>query len=163
LAFLPVTGTNPIDIDHPVHENDRMRLALQSDGVVKEPRWVYILDIDCHGKGSLIYPLNSSENQYPGEGDVDRQVLLRARPIVVTEPFGVDTMVLLTTAQPLPDPSVLNFEGVARGAARGAKTPLEQLLSSASSGSRGGAEVEVPTTWGIETTTLRSIPKEVSP
>ena len=33
----------------------------------------------------------------------------------VGPPFGVDTMILLSTAQPLPDPSVLNFEGVARG------------------------------------------------
>jgi hypothetical protein len=160
LAFVPMTGTNPIDINNPVHGNDRMRLALQADGVVKDPRWVYILDIDCHGTGSLIYPLNYSENQYPGEGDQDTQVILRHAPTLkVGPPFGVDTMILLTTAQPLPDPSVLNFEGVARGAARGVKTPLEQLLSSASSGSRGiGAEVEVPTNWGIETKTLRSVP-----
>ncbi len=72
-------------------------------------------------------------------------------------------MILLSTAQPLPDPSVLNFEGVARGATRGAKTPLEQLLSSASSGSRGiGAEVEVPTNWGIEVQPLRSVPQTAS-
>ena len=58
-------------------------------------------------------------------------------------------MILLSTAQPLPDPSVLNFEGVARGATRGAKSPLAQLLSSASGGSRGlGAEVEVPDKLG---------------
>ena len=81
----------------------------------------------------------------------------------VGPPFGVDTMILLSTAQPLPDPSVLNFEGVARGATRGAKTPLEQLLSSASSGSRGlGAEVEVPTNWGIQVQPLRSVPQTAS-
>jgi hypothetical protein len=164
LAFVPMTGTNAIDVNNPVHENDRMRLALQADGAVKDPRWVYILDIDCHGQGSLIYPLNYSENQYPGEGDQDNQVILRHAPTLkVGPPFGVDTMILLTTAQPLPDPSVLNFEGVARGATRGAKTPLEQLLSSASSGSRGiGAEVEVPTNWGIETRTLHSVPKDAT-
>jgi len=161
LALVPMTATNPIDISGGVHENDRMRLALQSNGVVKDPRWVYILDIDCHGKGSLIYPQNYSENQYPGEGDQDTQVILRHAPTLkVGPPFGVDTLILLTTAQPLPDPNVLNFEGVARGASRGAKTPLEQLLSSASSGSRGlGAEVEVPTNWGIQLTTLRSVPQ----
>jgi hypothetical protein len=71
----------------------------------------------------------------------------------------VDTLILLSTAQPLPDPTVLNFDGVARGATRGAKTPLEALLSSASGGTRGlGAEVEVPTNWGIETQSLRSVP-----
>ena len=155
-----MTTANPLDPNNPVHENDRMRLALQASGVVKDPRWVYVLDIDCHGKGSLVYPLNYSENQYPGEGDQDNQIILRHAPTLkVGAPFGVDTMILLSTAQPLPDPSVLNFEGVARGAARGAKTPLEQLLSSTSGGSRGlGAEVEVPTNWGIEIQPLRSVP-----
>jgi hypothetical protein len=164
LAFVPMTGTAPIDTNRPVHENDRMRLALQANGTVKDTRWVYILDIDCHGKGSLIYPLNSSENQYPGEGDLDQQVILRHAPTLkVGPPYGVDTMILLSTAQPLPDPSVLNFEGVARGATRGARTPLEELLSNASGGTRGiGAEVEVPTNWGIETQSLRSVPNNVS-
>jgi hypothetical protein len=162
LAFLPMTGTNPIDLNGAVHESDRLRLALKADAPVKEPRWVYILDIDCHGKGSLVYPVNYSENQYPGEGDQDNQLLLRHAPTLkVGPPYGVDTMILLSTAQPLPDPSVLNFDGVARGATRGAQSPLQQLLSSASSGSRGlGAEVEVPTNWGIETESLRSVPKD---
>ena len=160
LALVPMTTTNAVDSNSPVHENDRMRLALQSNGTVKDPRWVYVLDIDCHGKGSLIYPLNYSENQYPGEGDQDNQIILRHAPTLkVGPPFGVDTMILLSTAQPLPDPSVLNFEGVARGATRSAKSPLEELLSSASAGSRGlGAEVEVPTNWGIQTPSLRSLP-----
>jgi hypothetical protein len=162
LTLLPTTGTNPIDTNNPVYENDRMRLALQADGTVKDPRWVYILDIDCHGKGSLIYPKNYSENQYPSQGDEDRQVILRHAPTLkVGPPYGIDTMILLSTAQPLPDPSALNFEGVSRGATRGTMTPLEQLLSSVSSGARGpGAEVEVPTDWGIEVKSLRSVPKD---
>jgi hypothetical protein len=164
LAFVAKTGTAAIDTNNPVHENDEMRLALVADGAVKDPRWVYILDIDCHGKGSLIYPQDSSENQYPSEDDEDRQVVLRHAPTLrVGPPYGIDTMILLSTAQPLPDPSVLNFEGVARGATRGASSPLQQLLSSASSGSRGlGAEVEVPTNWGIGMTSLRSVPKDAA-
>jgi hypothetical protein len=160
LAFVPKTGTTAIDPSNPVRANDEMRLALQSNGTVKDSRWIYILDIDCHGKGSLVYPLNSTENQYPGEGDTGQQVILRQAPTLkVGPPYGVDTLILLSTAQPLPDPTVLNFDGVARGATRGAKTPLEALLSSASGGTRGlGAEVEVPTNWGIETQSLRSVP-----
>jgi hypothetical protein len=161
LALVPAAGAATIDISHSVRESDRFKLALQSDTDVKDARWVYILDIDCHGKGSLVYPQNYSENQYPSEGDNDRQIVLRHAPtLVVGPPYGVDTMILLSTAQPLPDPSVLNFDGVARGATRGVKTPLEQLLSGASSGTRGlGAEVEVPTNWGIQVTSLRSVPK----
>jgi hypothetical protein len=164
LALVPMTDPTSIDVAHPVHENDRLRLALQSETDVKDARWVYVLDIDCHGKGSLVYPQNSSENQYPSEGDNDRQLILRHAPTLrVGAPFGVDTMILLSTAQPLPDPSVLNFDGVARGATRGVTSPLEQLLSGASSGSRGlGAEVEVPTNWGIQTMSLRSLPKDAA-
>ncbi len=161
LALVPMTNTNAVDVSNPVHESDSLRLALQSTAPVKDPRWVYVMDIDCHGNGSLIYPQNYSENQYPGEGDQDLQVILRHAPkLVVGPPYGVDTMILLTTAQPLPDPSVLNFEGVARGATRGAQTPLERLLSGASSGTRGFEKpVEVPTNWGIEVQSLRSVPK----
>ena len=126
-----------------------MRLALQSNGVVKDPRWVYILDIDCHGKGSLIYPQNYSENQYPGEGDRIIQIILRHAPTLkVGPPFGVDTMILLSTAQPLPDPSVLNFEGVARGATRGAQVaagssccPVRARDAGTGRGGRGADEV----------------------
>ena len=90
--------------------------------------------------------------------------LRHAPTLKVGPPYGVDTMILLSTAQPLPDPSVLNFEGVARGATRGASNPLQQLLSRASSGSRGlGAEVEVPTDWGIQTQSLRSVPQGTAP
>ncbi|HXE07489.1 MAG TPA: caspase family protein [Acidobacteriaceae bacterium] len=161
LTLLPMTTPNPVDINSAVRENEKYRLALQAGTAVKDPRWVYILDIDCHGKGSLIYPLNYSENQYPSEGDSGNLVVLRHAPTLkVGPPYGVDTMILLSTAQPLPDPSVLNFDGVARGATRGASNPLQQLLSGASSGSRGlSAEVEVPTDWGIETQSLRSVPQ----
>jgi hypothetical protein len=161
LVFVPATSTNTIDMNSPVHKDDRMRMALMSNSVVKEPRWVYILDIDCHGAGSLVYPKNFSENQYPSAGDVDSPIILRHAPtLVVGPPYGIDTLVLLSTAQPLPDPSVLDFEGVARGATRGVESPLAQLLSGASSGTRGlGAEVEVPTTWGIETRSMRTLPQ----
>jgi hypothetical protein len=160
-----MTNTTAVDASNPVRESDRLRLALQSTAPVKDPRWVYIMDIDCHGNGSLIYPQNHSENLYPGEGDQDLQVILRhALPLVVGPPYGVDTMILLTTAQPLPDPSALNFEGVARGATRGAQTPLGRLLSGASSGTRGFEQpVEVPTNWGIEVQSLRTVPKTAAP
>ena len=63
-----MTTTNPLDPNSPVRENDRMRLALQANGVVKDPRWVYILDIDCHGKGSLVYPAELLREPIPRRG-----------------------------------------------------------------------------------------------
>jgi hypothetical protein len=76
----------------------------------------------------------------------------------VGPPYGVDTLIMLSTAQPLPDPSSLTFEGVATRGGRGADSPLQRLLSNASSSTRGFLE-PVPTDWGITVTTLRSVPQ----
>ena len=79
----------------------------------------------------------------------------------VGPPYGVDTFILLSTAQPLPDPYALNFEGVASRGSRGLESPLEKLLANTSSGTRGFSG-EVPTNWGIALTTMRSVPKEAA-
>ncbi len=81
---------------------------------VIERRWVYVLDIDCHGQGTVLYPRNYAENQFPNDADNGRQFVLPGAPTLrIGPPYGVDTMILLSTAQPLPDPYALNFEGVA--------------------------------------------------
>jgi hypothetical protein len=162
LAMVHISDTDQVSPDQPVHENDRIRLALQAATPVKEEdqRFVYVLDIDCHGKGTLLYPRDYSENQYPSQGDTDSQIVLRTKTTIkFQEPFGLESMILLTTTQPLPDPYVLDFEGVARSVSRGAQTPFEKLLSNASSGSRGGVpDADIPTDWGIQIMPLRSIP-----
>jgi hypothetical protein len=73
----------------------------------------------------------------------------------------VDTLILLSTEQPLADPYALNFEGVARRGARGAASPLEQLLGQTSSGTRGFSG-EAPSNWGIGITTVYSAPRDVA-
>jgi hypothetical protein len=162
LAMVHISDTDQVSPDQPVHENDRIRLALQSATPVadKDKRFVYVLDIDCQGKGTLLYPRDYSENQYPSQGDTDLQIILRtAFTIKFQEPFGLESMILLTTSQPLPDPYVLDFAGVARAVSRGAQSPFEKLLSNASSGTRGGVpDADIPTDWGIQIMPLRSIP-----
>ena len=146
----------------PARQGDLFKMALQSTDRVIERRWVYVLDIDCHGKGSLVYPLDYAENQFPNDSDNGRSfVLSGARTLRVGPPYGVDTFVLLSTAQPLPDPYALNFEGVAARGSRGIESPLEKLLANTSSGTRGFSG-EVPTNWGIALTTMRSVPKEAA-
>lgn len=166
LAMVHPSDTGDIPSDQPVHENDRARLALQSDTPIaaRDSRWVYVLDIDCQGTGTLLYPQGHSGNQYPSRGDTGPKVILRsALPIRFQEPFGVESMILLSTAQPLPDPSVLDFTGVARAASRGVQTPFERLLSNTSSGTRQrGADAPIPTDWGIQIMTVRSIPANAS-
>jgi hypothetical protein len=164
LAMVPASGAAPAGTsDVPAHQGDQLKMALQSTDRVVERRWVYVLDIDCHGKGSVLYPLGYAENQFPNDADNGRQFPLPgARTLRIGPPYGVDTLILLSTAQPLPDPYALNFEGVATRGTRGADSPLEQLLSNASSGTRGFSG-EVPTNWGIALTTMRSIPNDAKP
>lgn len=160
LALVPASGGAPLPAGQAVHQGDLLKLSLQSDERVVEKRWVYILDIDCHGKGTVLYPGNYTENQFPNAADTGRQFLLPGAPTLrIGPPYGVDTLILLSAVQPLPDPYLLNFEGAAsRG---GARLPLEKLLGQTSSGSRGFSG-EVPTNWGIQTISIRSMPREAT-
>jgi hypothetical protein len=144
------------------HQGDEFKLALTSTDRITDPRWVYVLDIDCQGRGKLLYPKGYTGNQFPNKGDEERQFLLpRAGAFVIGKPYGVDTLILLSTEQPLPDPFALNFDGVASRGAKGATSPLERLLSNTSGGSRGIDEPE-PTNWGVSFSTVHSAPKSVS-
>jgi hypothetical protein len=161
LTMLPATGGAATE-GQPARQGDQLKMALTSSERVIERRWVYILDIDCHGKGSLLYPIDFTGNQFPNDADNGRQFLLPgSRTLRIGSPYGVDTLILLSTAQPLPDPYALNFEGVATRGSRGVESPLENLLANTSSGTRG-VSGEVPTNWGISLSTMRSIPKDAA-
>jgi hypothetical protein len=162
LSLIPATGTAPLATDKPAHQGDLLKMALVSSSRVIERRWVYVLDIDCHGQGTVLYPHNYGENQFPNDADNGRQIILPGAPTLrIGPPYGVDTLILLSTAQPLSDPYMLNFEGVASRGARGAASPLEKLLGQTSGGTRGFSG-DVPTNWGIGLMTLESIPKEAA-
>lgn len=159
LTMVRASDETPLPVSQPVHQDDRLKMALQSDDRVTEPRWVYVLDINCYGQGSLLYPLDYSENQFPSAAANERLIVLPGvGTLRVGQPFGVDTLILLSTAQPLPDPYALNFEGIARRT-RGMESPLQKLLTNTSAGTRGLAE-ETPTNWGLDLMTLRSIPTD---
>ncbi len=167
LAMMPASGAAGSTAEDPkpgapARQGDEFKMTLQSTDRVIERRWVYVLDIDCHGKGTLVYPQDYAENQFPNDSDNGRSfVLPGARMLRVGPPYGVDTFILLSTAEPLPDPYALNFEGVAARGSRGLESPLEKLLANTSSGTRGFSS-EVPTNWGIALTTMRSVPKEAA-
>ena len=167
LALIPSSGGKPLSdtvlADNQLtHQGDEFKLALTSSDRIRDPRWVYVLDIDCHGNGQLLYPGNYTGNQFPNKGDEDRQfVLPGVGALHIAEPFGVDTLILLSTEQPLPDPFALNFDGVASRGTRGATSPLEKLLSQTSGGTRGVVE-PAPTNWGISLFTVHSVPQNMS-
>jgi hypothetical protein len=142
-----------------VKQDDRLKMMLTASAKVTEKRWVYVLDIDCQGQGTLLYPIQLAGNQFPNNANDERQIdLSGAKTIRVGPPYGLDTIIFISTPQPLPDPTALNFEGV-RGIG-GRETPLQRLLSNMSSGTRGLGS-EIPTDWGISFGSLRSVPKAI--
>ena len=80
-------------------------------------------------KVHVLYPRDYAENQFPNDADNGRQFVLPARaPLRIGPPYGVDTLILLSTAQPLPDPYALNFEGVASRGTGAETSPLEKIV-----------------------------------
>ncbi|MGO8759791.1 MAG: caspase family protein [Terracidiphilus sp.] len=159
LSLIPSSGSAPLTPDQTAHQGEQWKMALASEERVIDRRWVYVLDIDCHGRGTVLYPRGNAENQFPNDADNGRQFVLPGAPVLrIGPPYGVDTLILLSTEQPLADPFALNFEGVASRGARGAASPLERLLNQTSGGTRGFSG-EVPTNWGIGLMTVHSAPK----
>ncbi len=160
LVFKRVTDQSVLPEGVAAKQNERFKMYLSSDDQIIEKRWVYVLDIDCHGKGSLLYPADTADNRFPNDADTPMQFVLPGAPTLhIVAPFGVDTILLISTQEPLPDPSALNFEGVGtRGGGSASTNPLQQLLSGASAGTRG-AVAEMPTNWSIDATTLESVPE----
>jgi hypothetical protein len=161
LAMVNVPNHAALVAGQPVVEGERLQMEMKADGPVTERRWVYVLDIDCHGKGTLLYPHDLGENQFPSNADRGREFVLPGSPtLLIGPPYGVDTLLMLSTAQPLPDPYALDFEGVAtRGNSE--PLPLVRLLMDASQGTRGETG-PVPTDWALEVHTLRSIPGDAA-
>jgi len=158
LTLLPGNATAPLPANQLTHQGDQLKMALTANDNVDDHRWVYVLDIDCHGQGTLLYPRDYTENHFPNDADNGRQFVLPGAPVLrIGPPYGVDTLIMLSTAEPLADPYVLNFEGVANRGTRGVSSPLEKLLNQTSGGTRGFSS-EVPTNWGIGLMTVHSAP-----
>jgi Caspase domain len=137
----------------------------------KVPRqWVYVLASDSWGKIQLIFPpvfQGNIGNCVPykrtdqNQQTAPREIVLGnpADPTLFTvgPPYGIDTYVLLTTAETMPEPSALESEGLrTRGAL--VENPLQALLGNLGSRLRG-ADPVVPADWAIQRTFIRSLPK----
>jgi hypothetical protein len=118
-----------------------------------EPRWVYVLGIDCQGKGKLLWPRGPG-GRFPTANGRLASIPLPGATVKITPPYGTDTYILLTTATPLPEPEVLSFDAATRG---GNPSPLQSLLQQTNAGTRGNSE-EAPTDWGVQLLQLHSQP-----
>ena len=114
-------------------------------------RYVYAFVVDSNGKSTLLFPpptAGSVENRFQ---PTDTEIPLgEASAFAASPPYGVDTYFLLTTEEPLPNPTVLEWDGVR---APEGLTPLEQLLLQPTR-ALGAA---VPTRWSITKTTFESL------
>jgi hypothetical protein len=119
------------------------------------PRYVYAFVIDSDGRSALLFPPSASgsvENRFP-DAEPLMDIPLDGSTFEASEPYGIDTFVLLTTDEPLPDPAILEWDAV-----RSAKptTALEELLVLTASGSRAKSCV-TPASWSIERVSYESI------
>ncbi|HEX2120534.1 MAG TPA: caspase family protein [Thermoanaerobaculia bacterium] len=125
-------------------------------------RYVYVFVIDSHGNGILLFPRSGSvENRLPIALPAPPEIRLgSAGAFAVAPPYGVDTWFLLTTDEPLPNPWILNWDGVRTRAPR-SPAALEQLLTLAGSPSRHGPLV-APSSWSLERVVYESVPPRPS-
>jgi hypothetical protein len=130
------------------------------------PRYIYVFTIDSHGRSYLLFGTSSVENRFPrpplpGETDAPEEISLGPTATFhVATPYGVDTFFLLTTDEPLPNPRILEWEGVRKGSPK-PDTALEALLIETSTGSRTGHRV-TPSTWSIERVFYEAVPPRES-
>ncbi len=129
-----------------------------------EKRYVYVFVIDSYGKGTLLFPLTellNSENYFPVQkNSLPSEINLGNGGLFdITPPFGVDTYILLTTAEPVSNPEVLSFSGVRGGEVKGQLSPLEKLLAGVGLRKRGDPPV-THTNWSIERLSIQSKSKQ---
>lgn len=116
-------------------------------------RYVYAFVIDSSGKSTLLFPPPSSGsvgNHFEPSRN-DTEIPLGAESAFATgPPYGVDTYFLLSIDEPLPNPSILEWDGVR---VPGELTPLEQLLLQPTR-ALGAA---VSSKWSLSKTTFESL------
>ncbi|NVO01192.1 MAG: caspase family protein [Bacteroidetes bacterium] len=145
-----------------VYKGDTLSLMLVSD---KEnisywdgsKRYIYVFVIDSKGTTCLLYPRQGSvENQFPRiiEGDVPKEMALGRTKLMVSEPFGMDSYIMLTTDEPLPNPSALEMTGVrTRGIDKGGLSGLLNV------GAATRGQLLTPASWSINRVMIASKPK----
>jgi hypothetical protein len=122
-----------------------------------EERFFYAFTIDTEGRSVLLYPRHGSvENRFPLAMPPPPAIAIGpAASFEVAEPYGADTYFLLSTDEALPNPAILEWDGV-RGEPPQASNALEELLLTTAAGTRS-ARVITPATWSIERIVCESV------
>jgi hypothetical protein len=154
--------------DGTVVEGDTFGLVLRAEGKITAAtprRWVYVLAIECSGEGQLLYPRSGEGNYLPEKGPdakawpTEIDLSGASGTFSIGSPFGIDTYILLTTADQIADLTAFNFSGVLQAARGVPRSPLAQLLGNASANARG-VNPTVPANWSVQYMPIRSIAAE---
>jgi hypothetical protein len=147
-----------------VYERENYGLLLRADSsMLQGPvdrRYVYVFAMDSYGNSTLLFPRAGSgniENRLPYENASSTPMEIQlGRPALfsVGPPFGLDTYVLLTSEQAIPDPDGLAFEGV-RTRGEESSSPLASLLMSLGGATRGPQPI-TPADWSLQRMFIRS-------
>jgi hypothetical protein len=145
-----------------VFDKEEYELAIQSGAPIKgEWRYVYVFAIDRDGRSTLLYPQQAGvQNRFPPEEDQQSPksaYVLPASSFKVSTPFGTDTFILLASAEQLPDPSVLEQEGVRTRGPTSRGTALQDLLANVGARTRGFQKGDsAPALWSLDRVTIES-------
>jgi len=148
---------------------EKYGLALRRDAPLPaeiHPRFIYVFTIDSFGHSVLLFPRvhGSVENQFPLRPSPTQPTpyppasiqLGSAELFEVSPPFGIDTYFLLSTDEPLPDPWILESDGVRT---RNPTTALEELLMP----SGRAVTVLTQSNWSIDKVVRESVPPQAAP
>lgn len=144
--------------DSLLHEGENYRLCLRARATPSPTvarRYVYAFLIDSWGRGILLYPASSVENRFPLDAAAPPSEIALPASFVASPPWGVDTYFLLSTDEPLPNPWVLEWNGV-QTRTRDTASPLETLLSSVGQ-KRSGQRIKTRG-WSLDRLIVESLP-----
>ena len=128
----PFTLTPPLDAEMPYRlaiRDERTRQLVRGTTVVgnriysivlrpSKPelarRHYYVFVVDSRGSRRLVFPKSGSvENRFPiGDSPAAEIALGAPSAFRITPPYGLDTYFLLSTEEPLPNPSILEWDDV---------------------------------------------------
>jgi hypothetical protein len=153
------TGDDALPRQNVVTGGERYGLVLRAGSAFLPahlaPRYLYVFLLDSFGRSVLLYPRSGSvENRFPLNDPPPPEIALDSE-LEVTPPYGIDTYILLSTDEPLPNPWILDSEGV-RSRDPKALTPLERLLRETATGTRG-ASLVLPSAWSIDRFVYESV------
>lgn len=164
------TRDNALITDGLLRAEERYGFVIRAGAGPRElsaPRYLYVFMVDSYGKSVLFFPrgpFGSVENRFPHPETAPDEIRLGpAASMIPSAPFGTDTYFLLSTNEALPDPWILEWDGVRipKEEERGT-TALERLLRLMMGDTRSALPIPPGVQWSIERIPYTSLPESAS-